>query len=96
MLRLDILKALQQHPLNMSKVSQLVKRDGPLTYQLLRLVNSPLWGMRQNVESIEVALVAVGENAFRRIATLAIASEFNGDQPPNYCLWLSCADESAK
>jgi hypothetical protein len=31
------------------------------------------------VASIEVALVAVGENAFRRIATLAIASEFNGD-----------------
>jgi EAL and modified HD-GYP domain-containing signal transduction protein len=81
MLRLDILKALQQHPLDMHKVSQLVRRDGPLTYQLLRLVNSPVWGMRQNVESIEVALVAVGENAFRRIATLAIASEFNGDQP---------------
>jgi EAL and modified HD-GYP domain-containing signal transduction protein len=37
--------------------------------------------MRQNVESIEIALVAVGENSFRRVATLAIASEFNGDQP---------------
>jgi c-di-GMP-related signal transduction protein len=82
MLRLDILRALQQHPMDLHKVSQLVKRDGPLTYQLLRLVNSPLWGMRQIVESIEVALVAVGENSFRRIATLAIASEFNGDQPP--------------
>jgi EAL and modified HD-GYP domain-containing signal transduction protein len=81
MLRLDILKALQQHPMDLHKVSQLVKRDGPLTYQLLRLVNSPAWGMRQNVASIEVALVAVGENSFRRIATLAIASEFNGDQP---------------
>jgi EAL and modified HD-GYP domain-containing signal transduction protein len=81
MLRLDILKALQQHPMDLHKVSQLVKRDGPLTYQLLRLVNSPAWGMRQNVESIEVALVAVGENSFRRIATLATASEFNGDQP---------------
>lgn len=81
MLRLDILKVLQQHPMDLHKVSQLVKRDGPLTYQLLRLVNSPAWGMRQNVESIEVALVAVGENSFRRIATLAIASEFNGDQP---------------
>jgi EAL and modified HD-GYP domain-containing signal transduction protein len=81
MLRLDILRALQQRPMDMRKLSQLVKRDGPLTYQLLRLVNSPLWGMRQNVESIEVALVAVGENSFRRIATLAIASEFNGDQP---------------
>jgi c-di-GMP phosphodiesterase len=81
MLRLNILKALQHNPMEIPKVSQLVIRDGPITYQLLRLVNSPLWGMRQKVESIEVALVAVGENCFRRIAMLAIAAEFNGDQP---------------
>jgi c-di-GMP-related signal transduction protein len=82
MLRLDILKALQKNTMDMHKVSQLVMRDGPIAYQLLRLVNSPVWGMRQKVESIEMALVAVGENSFRRIATLAIAAEFNGDQPP--------------
>jgi len=82
MLRIDILKALQQNPLDLRKVSQLVKRDGPITYQLLRLVNSPIWAMRQKVDSIEVALLAVGDDAFRRIATMAIASEFNGSQPP--------------
>lgn len=81
-LRIDILKALQQNPLDLRKVSELVKRDGPITYQLLRLVNSPLWAMRQAVDSIEVALLAVGDDAFRRIATTAIASEFNGSQPP--------------
>lgn len=81
MLRLNILKALQQNPMDMHKVSQLVVRDGPITYQLLRLVNSPLWGIRQKVESIELALLAVGETSFRRIATLAITAEFNGDQP---------------
>ena len=80
-LRIDILKALQQQPLDLRKVSQLVKRDGPITYQLLRLVNSPIWAIRQAVASIEVALLAVGDDAFRRIATLAIASEFNGSQP---------------
>ena len=80
-LRIDILKALQQHPMELRKVSQLVRRDGPLTYQLLRLVNSPLWAMRQAVDTIEVALLAVGDDAFRRIATMAIASEFNGAQP---------------
>jgi len=37
--------------------------------------------MRQAVDSIE-ALLAVGDDAFRRIATMAIASEFNGSQPP--------------
>jgi EAL and modified HD-GYP domain-containing signal transduction protein len=80
-LRIDILKALQQHPLDVHKVSQLVKRDGPITYKLLRLVNSPLWAVRQAVDSIEVALMIVGDDAFRRIATMAIASEFNGAQP---------------
>ena len=82
MLRLEILKALQRNPLELVKVSELVKRDGPLTYQLLRLANSPLWALRQPVESIQAALLAVGDDAFRRIATLAIATEFNGDQPP--------------
>lgn len=82
MLRIEILKALQQNPLDLNKVSQLVKRDSPLTYQLLRLANSPLWALRQPVESIHAALLAVGDDAFRRIATMAIATEFNGDQPP--------------
>ena len=80
-LRIDILRALQKNPLDLVKVSELVKRDGPLTYQLLRLANSPIWALRQPVESIQGALLAVGDDAFRRIATLAIATEFNGDQP---------------
>ena len=82
MLRLEVLKALQRNPLELVKVAELVKRDGPLTYQLLRLANSPLWALRQPVESIQGALLAVGDDAFRRIATMAIATEFNGDQPP--------------
>jgi EAL and modified HD-GYP domain-containing signal transduction protein len=81
-LRIDILRALQQTPLEVHKISPLVKRDGPLTYQLLRLANSPLWAVRKEIDSIEQALMTVGDDAFRRIATTAIASEFNGNQPP--------------
>jgi c-di-GMP phosphodiesterase len=80
-LRIEILQALQKHPMDLHKLSQLVKRDGPLAYQLLRLVNSPLFAMRQPVLSIQAAMIAVGEDALRRIATLAIASQFNGEQP---------------
>ncbi len=82
LLRINILKALQQNPLELRRVSELVKRDGPIAYQLLRLVNSPLWAMRQAVGSIEAALLAAGDDAFRRIATMSIASAFNGNQPP--------------
>ena len=58
-----------------------MKRDASLTYRLLRLVNSPICAMRQEVRSIQTALLAVGEETFRRIATLAITSELSADQP---------------
>jgi EAL and modified HD-GYP domain-containing signal transduction protein len=58
-----------------------VKRDASLTYRLLRLVNSPMCAIRQEVSSIQAALIAVGEETFRHIAALAIASELNAGQP---------------
>jgi EAL and modified HD-GYP domain-containing signal transduction protein len=57
-----------------------VKRDPSLTYRLLRLINSPVCAMRQEVQSVHAALIAVGEDAFRRMATLAITSELNAGQ----------------
>ena len=81
LLRIEILQALQKNPLDLPKVADLVKRDGPLTYQLLRLVNSPMWGLREQVQSIQTALMVVGDDAFRRVALMAIATEFNGEQP---------------
>jgi EAL and modified HD-GYP domain-containing signal transduction protein len=78
---IEILQMLQKSPIELHKLSNLVKRDTSLTYRLLRLVNSPICAMRQEVDSIETALIAVGEDAFRRIAMLAITSELNASQP---------------
>jgi len=58
-----------------------VKRDASLTYRLLRLVNSPLCAIREEVHSVQAALLAVGEDTFRRMATVAIASDLNSNQP---------------
>jgi|HubBroStandDraft_1064217.scaffolds.fasta_scaffold27465_2 EAL and modified HD-GYP domain-containing signal transduction protein len=79
---LDILRQLYKDPLDLKKICPMVLRDASLTYRLLRLVNSPIYAMRQEVRSIESAIMVVGETAFRRIATLAILSEFNAEQPP--------------
>ena len=79
---LDILRQLHRDPLDLKKISPLVLRDASLTYRLLRLVNSPIYALRQQVSSIAGAILVVGETAFRRIATLAILSEFNAEQPP--------------
>ena len=77
-----IMELLQHQPMDLKQIGDLVKRDASLAYRLLRLVNSPICAIRQEVRSIEAALVAVGEDAFRRIATVAIASELNANRPP--------------
>jgi len=78
---IQILKQLHDEPLDFRKLSDLVKLDASLTYRLLRLVNSPMCAVRQEVSSIETALIAVGEENFRHIATLAITGELNSSQP---------------
>jgi EAL and modified HD-GYP domain-containing signal transduction protein len=78
--QIRILQLLHSDPVDLHAVSQAVKRDLSLTYRLLRLVNSPVCAIRQEVRSIEAALMVVGEEMFQRMATLAIASELNTNQ----------------
>jgi c-di-GMP phosphodiesterase len=78
---IEILRLLRQDSFDLLEVARMVKRDTSLTYRLLRLVNSPMFAMRNEVRSVEAALVAIGEEVFRRVATLAITSELNADQP---------------
>jgi c-di-GMP-related signal transduction protein len=78
----ELMRHLNREYIDLRKVAELVLRDAALTYRLLRLVNSPLYAMRQEIRSIESALLILGEDAFKRIATLAILSEFNADQSP--------------
>lgn len=78
---IKILEELNHTPMNLMRVCGLVKRDAALTFRLLRLVNSPLYGIRQEIQSIQSALIVIGEEMFRRVALLAITSEWNHNQP---------------
>jgi EAL and modified HD-GYP domain-containing signal transduction protein len=77
---IEIMQLLRSQVIDVRKLTALLKRNASLTYRLLRLVNSPMCAMRQEVRSIQAALLAVGEDTFRRIAMLAIASELNSGQ----------------
>ncbi len=69
-LHIEILKLLRDDSLELRKLTSLVKQDTSLTYRLLRLVYSPMCAVRQEVRSIRSALLAVGEDTFRKLATL--------------------------
>jgi len=78
--QIEILRALHDESLNLHRLAQLVKRDMSLTYRILRMINSPLCAMQQEVHSVQAALLAVGEETFRQMATVAITSEMNAGQ----------------
>jgi c-di-GMP phosphodiesterase len=78
----EILRQLYSDPVNLKKLSQLVMQEASLTYRLLRLVNSPVCAIRQEVRSVESAIIIVGLDTFRRFATLAILCEANSDEQP--------------
>jgi c-di-GMP phosphodiesterase len=80
-LHFEIVRELYHDPIDIRTVSELVRRDASLTYRLLRLVNSPLYGLYQEVRSIESAITVLGEATFRRVVSLAVLSELNKDRP---------------
>jgi c-di-GMP phosphodiesterase len=82
----EIVRELYRDPLDIRKVSQLVRSDASLMYRLLRLVNSPIYGLYQEVRSIETAIRFLGETAFRRVVSVAVLSELNADQPAEILL----------
>jgi c-di-GMP phosphodiesterase len=76
------LHAVLQQPLDVKKLSELVKREPALTYRLLRIANSPIYATRRVVNSIQGALVMIGDEMFRRVALLATTAELKGNRPP--------------
>lgn len=79
--QVEVLKLLQDDTVDMHKLALQVRRDASLTYRLLRLINSPMLAVRQEVRSVQTALIVLGEDNFRRLAALAIATELNAGQP---------------
>ncbi len=81
LVHIDILRQLFRDPLDLKELCPLVMRDAALVYRLLRLVNSPICAIRREVDSVQAAIIILGENTFRRITTLAIQCEMNAGQP---------------
>jgi len=55
------------------EIERLLLLEPSLCYRLLRLANSALYGFRYRISTIQAALIAVGEDAFRKLVTVILA-----------------------
>ncbi|AXC10655.1 putative signal transduction protein [Acidisarcina polymorpha] len=76
-----LLAAVAKPVLDQKEIERLVMADAPLCFRLLRLANSPLYGVRDRVDSVRRALITVGEDEFRKLVTVAVAGALSKDRP---------------
>lgn len=79
---LRLLAALQEVPADLREVESLVLSDATLCYRVLRLSNSAMQGHASVITSVREALLMVGDDAVRRMVTVALAGVLGGHRPP--------------
>lgn len=71
--RLSVLKLIHKlnHPdIELEALEEHIAGDVTLSYSLLRLINSPCYGVRDPIESVHRAVVYLGQNALRQWLTV--------------------------
>jgi c-di-GMP-related signal transduction protein len=80
---LRMMEAASQSNLDWEVLEGLVKQEPSLCYRLLRYLNSPAFGFRNEIRSVRHALTILGEREIRKwvsvVATLALGKEKPGE-----------------
>jgi len=87
-----LLQAFSDPDAPISKIAEIVKADPAIVTKMLRAANSPAYGARRSIETLDHAVVWLGKNAVTSLAlsfTLADQSRLEGDAGRYYtAYWL--------
>ncbi len=78
---LQLLQEINRSDINITQLEEVIKRDVSLTYHLMRYINSPFFGLRNEIRSIQHALVVLGEKEVRKWACLIALGRMGDDKP---------------
>jgi c-di-GMP-related signal transduction protein len=77
---LKLLSALDREPADLRTIEKLVSADASLCYRILRLANSAIQAHPGEISTVREALLMIGDDAVRRMATVAIAGALAGER----------------
>ncbi|MFQ5470254.1 MAG: HDOD domain-containing protein [Gammaproteobacteria bacterium] len=78
---IQIMRACSRQDITSKEISALATSDPVLTAELLRVVNSPFFGLSREVQSIPRAITVLGQKALRNLALcISVRDALKGDQ----------------
>jgi c-di-GMP-related signal transduction protein len=78
---MELMRQLNLPEISYDAVEQVIKRDASLAMMLLRYLNSAAMGLRNKINSIQRALVLLGENTVRKWGTLVVLTNAGRKRP---------------
>jgi len=82
---IELLEAVNRDQPDIKKASRIISTDAPLSAKVLRTINSPLYGLRTKISSVNQAMVMLGGNAVKNLAlSFSLVSKFNSKKVPKY------------
>jgi len=89
---LDINKKLEKDDVNLSEIAELISQDPAISGAVLKIVNSPLYSLRREIESIQQAVLILGAEKIKtQVIATALTHALGDIDPVLMVLW----DESA-
>ncbi|HXX18883.1 MAG TPA: HDOD domain-containing protein [Candidatus Acidoferrum sp.] len=83
---LRLLQAISQPDADPRKIEEILKGETSLCYRLLRYLNSPIFGFRQEVRSVRHALAILGDREMRRWIRLVTTLTAGQNKPTDLVL----------
>ncbi len=76
-----LLNMLDSSNVSMGEVSKIIVVDPALTSRILKIANSPYYGMRNRIDTIKLALVILGINEIKNVLlSISLFRTFSGEQ----------------
>lgn len=72
----EVLNALENRTLSASQLAGLIERDQTLTLRVLRVANSPFFGMARKISTVDLAIVVLGIESIKEIVLGLIIQRF--------------------
>ncbi len=83
---LRLLASVSKDEMDLREVESIIKTEASVLYRLLRYLNSPIFGMRNEIHSIRHALALLGEREIRRWIRLVTLVSAGQDRPSDLVL----------
>lgn len=81
----EVTKQLNSPMVQTNKLAELISKDQGLTTRLLAIANSPLYGIKRKVASLDFAVLVLGTQEIKDIVTaLSLVDSFGAQSDPNF------------